>query len=155
MELPEGGINMSSGLGGRRDIDGIFTENLQALLVLFMEYGLRDAAAYTEQAGRRGVQKEDMVRSLKSLAVGGFWKNNVEADLARTLQEMYEDEDEDEEKEESEEENEEEGAPEEWTEASGSELSDRLNAAVDIFETWVPQTPMERILKGAVEQAEE
>jgi len=145
MELPPD-FTLRSGLGGVAPQE---EQGIAVSLCAFMRLVVEDAAAYAAAAGRRGAHPRDCLLAMKSLAVGHFWRREGLAEAFAWASEVVQEGEEGEE----EEEEEEEVIDEEWCPATEGELAARLNAAEAEFEAWVPQTPLERAVAGAVRAA--
>jgi hypothetical protein len=129
-----------------------------------------DAAMYCEHAGRTNVSEEDIAASLKRQAMHFATDESLEEDVLETQRILF-DEDEDTEDEgtesgdESEYESEYETGDEdteseddepngEWTRSTCTcDLCRTMNEAMDGWDGWAPEDPVEQYLKGTIERS--
>lgn len=110
-----------------------------------LESAMVIAGHYAKACGRDCVLAQDVCLGLKFAA-----RHVVGKQVGSFFPEIYEESDSESEEEEEEEEQEDPA----WTRYEGDDEKLRLvNECADTWDAWEPETPAERILKGAVEKA--
>lgn len=111
-----------------------------------LESAMVIAGHYAKACGRDCVLAQDVCLGLKFAA-----RHVVGKQVGSFFPEIY---DEESDSDEEEDEDEEESEDPEWTRYEGDDEKLRLvNECADTWDAWEPETPAERILKGAVEKA--
>lgn len=143
-----------------------FANRLLSITLTMVARAATDAATYCEHAGRTEVSEEDIAASLKRQAMRFSTDEDLEADVAETQRVLFDessDDDELESEDESEDECEsgdesdsEEDDPDRptWTRSTCScDLCRTMNEALDGWNAWNPEDPVEAYMKHTVERS--
>ena len=137
------------------------TNNVMALITLFSSKSIENALNYVEYCGRNGVTKDDMVYALRYEVFEFMNNNNMERDLNDILDDMEE------------EDIMEDDGDSEWEDIddlvvpdgelnpfsritdenvndNNREFIEKMHTYYDTWDDWEPQTPLEKILKRAI-----
>ena len=147
-----------------READQDTAENVIAIVLSFMENAVKDASIYVEHAGRKVVSKKDIKMALKAETFEYIHREDIEGSLLyykETIHNDFENQCEDDDDGDNEDN---EGQKflkskivndSEMEEYSVSmcrcDVCKRLNDAIIIWNTWVPKTDMENILKKVID----
>ena len=140
-------MNMQSGSGdaGSPIVDQ-FVNTMIDILMPVMERSMLLAAEYCKACGRDTILSEDMQYAIKYCAM-----NTVGQDIGSLFPEIYDEEDEDED---DIEEVAEEDCPPFERYSGHDERFLSMNQAYDRWDSWVPQSPTEQMLKNAINSNE-
>jgi len=169
---------MQSGFGDA--INNTNIEDLEVMLSLFVSRSLEHSVKYAKICDRNGVTREDMIYALKYEVFEFFSNPNIQAEFLEMKNDYLKCKEEDEELEEELEEDggelEEDGGeleeddidrfivPDDEVESfyrvdlekvnsSDKEFVNNMHNYYDHWDNWVPNTPIEKTLKNAIEQA--
>lgn len=145
---------MGTGFGEvpARPLEESFVTKLLALVYTMVKNAATTAATYTEHAHRNRVTKGDVIMALKYEARRFLHYKDLEADVARSEQELEDDEDSDSDSWETASEQsggeEKECVQDECT----CEVCDGVRAAVSTWADWVPENEADAFIRKHVEQ---
>jgi len=111
-----------------------------------MEKATEFSVLYMKECKRNTLTKEDIEYGMKYVAMH-IDDINMNSELPECLQDIMNDE------EEEEEEEEEEGEEDEWSRYEGDNpICQAMNHSVDTWDDWVPDTPVECLLKKSIDR---
>jgi hypothetical protein len=141
-------MNMQTGFGG----DGSamveqYVKSMIDIMTPVMERSMILAAEYSKACGRDTLLPEDLEYAMKYCAM-----YTVGQTIGSLMPEIYDEELSDDEEEEDEEDDED--LPEFVRYSGDDETFIRMNQAYDRWDSWVPQSPVEEMLKNAINSNE-
>lgn len=140
---------MKAGSGDDRNFTEAQKDQLQALVMLFAEKALRNAASYVEHANRKIVQMKDIKNCMKVEAMLFCKRHNTLNEAKELLEEMYAAEQEEDNNDNDIFTNED----EEWTLSNcPCPLCIIVKNLEQQWESWVPTTPLEISLKNNIDK---
>ena len=141
-------MNMQTGFGG----DGSamaeqYVKSMIDIMTPVMERSMILAAEYSKACGRDTLLPEDLEYAMKYCAM-----YTVGQTIGSLMPEIYDEELSDDEEEDDEEDDED--LPEFVRYSGDDETFNRMNQAYDRWDSWVPQSPVEEMLKNAINSNE-
>ena len=141
-------MNMQTGFGG--DGSGMAEQYVKSMIDIMtpvMERSMILAAEYSKACGRDTLLPEDLEYAMKYCAM-----YTVGQTIGSLMPEIYDEELSDDD--EDEEEEDDEDLPEFVRYSGDDEVFNQMNQAYDRWDSWVPQSPVEEMLKNAINSNE-
>ena len=145
-----------------------FMNRLMSITLTMVARAATDAAMYCEHAGRTEVSEQDIAASLKRQAMRFSTDEDLEADVAETQRVLFDEPSDDEEDESEYDESEDESEYDEseydeseyeserpvWTRSTcACDLCRTMNEAIDGWDAWNPEDPVEAYMKQTIERS--
>ena len=136
-------------------------EDIELILGLFISNSIKNAAQYVEYCGRNGITKEDISYSLRYEVFEFLKRPDILQGIEEIKQEILNESDSDEDEDEDENEqfivpdnelNSFERISQDKINTQNREFIDKLHSYYDEWYKWVPVTPIEKILKNAIDK---
>ena len=136
-------------------------EDIEIILGLFISNSIKNAAQYVEYCGRNGITKEDISYSLRYEVFEFLKRPDILQGIEEIKQEILNESDSDEDEDEDENEqfivpdnelNSFERISQDKINTQNREFIDKLHSYYDEWYKWVPVTPIEKILKNAIDK---
>lgn len=143
-------MNMQTGFNG--DTSGMVDQYMKSMIDIMtpvMEQSMILAAEYSKACGRDILLPEDLEYAMKYCAM-----NTVGQTIGSIMPEIYDEEISDEEDEDEQDEDEDEDLPQFVRYSGNDERFIFVNRAYDRWDSWEPQSPVEEMLKNAINSNE-
>jgi histone H3/H4 len=149
-----------------KQIESDTVENVMAIVLSFMENAIHDAGTYVEHAGRTIVSKKDIRMALQAETFEYMRREDIEGALMYYKEEVHKDIEQHDNPQYEDSDSAEEGAVQTFLQnkvVSDSEMEPytkssckcpvctHIHRAVAIWDTWVPTTDMEKVIKKVID----